>query len=665
MEVNLHLKLPILATIFLFSITAHSKLLNIGFNQNDKKAALHLIQLLRNHELKGRDHRELSKAISYTKNKKNAFAKYHDRLVYLEKISKNRKQQCQKASISSLYDDLITKRIERIIAYECNKRSLSQFMAKKKFNKEDVQNVLPIVFKSNNKLVWHSQKIIKQIANSNHAEILETYIIQNELKDFHSSLLKYFPDTSLLSSYLQTVGFHDRQKKNSYYRTLNINYRKFKRAMRKDRFKKAKSIAKDSINFFMVNAENFDKSKAWNIFRLMGRSLVRQGFYDEGLEQFKLATLISDKSLYSESVFNILWVYLIQDKYDKAQKFIYNERLENKITSLDEKLQFWIAKIYLKNGFKIRAKQFLKNLIDQKALNYYTILAKKELTELDKAEGQRILASLYQTTPNSLKEVLFTESDTQALRRYKVFHAIKASSYSYNQLLSITRKVDLEASPKDLKKPANYYFSIIKFLHKENDHLTSFKILYSALNKEYFNLDENLLALLFPNNYMSTIAKHTKDTNPILFLSLIRQESAFNPSAKSRVGARGLMQIMPSTARQYYRRLRASSLNQPSLNLKIGIKYFQMLAKKYEGNLIYTLAAYNAGEGRVKRWKRDIFKSEDPLVNIESIPFDETQNYVKLIYRNIFYYQYLNNSEKTLGDIDDSFKIGFYSPKKP
>jgi soluble lytic murein transglycosylase len=125
----------------------------------------------------------------------------------------------------------------------------------------------------------------------------------------------------------------------------------------------------------------------------------------------------------------------------------------------------------------------------------------------------------------------------------------------------------------------------------------------------------------------------------------MRQESAFNPRAKSVAGARGLMQLMPATARMMHGRLRTVRLYDADFNIKLGTKYFQRLEKKYDGNLIDTLCAYNAGEGNLKKWKDDIFVfgEDNPLEKIEMIPFNETRKYVKLIYRNLFYYRLLTN----------------------
>ena len=139
-----------------------------------------------------------------------------------------------------------------------------------------------------------------------------------------------------------------------------------------------------------------------------------------------------------------------------------------------------------------------------------------------------------------------------------------------------------------------------------------------------------------------------RDIDPYIILSLIRQESAFNPSARSRVGARGLMQLMPETAKRIIRKLPSQALHNPQTNLKVGIRYFIKLYQKYNKNLIYTLAAYNAGENRVKRWRRQYFKNHSMLHVIEAIPFKETNLYVKLILRNLFFYKLIN------GHRDDS-----------
>ena len=132
-----------------------------------------------------------------------------------------------------------------------------------------------------------------------------------------------------------------------------------------------------------------------------------------------------------------------------------------------------------------------------------------------------------------------------------------------------------------------------------------------------------------------------------LVLALIRQESRFKAHAKSHAGARGLMQIMPGTAafvtgdRSLYRRSGRDELLDMDLNLEIGQQYLNMLLAEdqFDGNLIYTLGAYNGGPGNMRRWRRELTNVRDPLLFIESLPAPETRDYIHKVMTNIWIYR--------------------------
>ncbi|MBF0205795.1 MAG: lytic transglycosylase domain-containing protein [Oligoflexia bacterium] len=153
-----------------------------------------------------------------------------------------------------------------------------------------------------------------------------------------------------------------------------------------------------------------------------------------------------------------------------------------------------------------------------------------------------------------------------------------------------------------------------------------------------------LLFTLFPNPYSELIKKLAIEAglDPLIVTSLIKQESAFNADAVSSAGARGLMQLMPLTAKSIKKKVRREQLAIPEHNLRIGITYLKKLLIRYNGNLIYSLMAYNAGEKNADRWIKHIFpKLSDQLQIVEAIPFSETQGYVQTIVRNIFFYKLL------------------------
>ncbi len=130
-----------------------------------------------------------------------------------------------------------------------------------------------------------------------------------------------------------------------------------------------------------------------------------------------------------------------------------------------------------------------------------------------------------------------------------------------------------------------------------------------------------------------------------LMVAIMRQESAFNPDIGSRVGAQGLMQLMPATAK-YIARLTGHSLpdrtdlHEPGTNLKLAQDYLHYLNKKLDGNQLLVVAAYNGGIGNVQRWlARGVTPGHDPVLWLESIPFDETRDYVEKVFANYWLYQ--------------------------
>ncbi len=133
-----------------------------------------------------------------------------------------------------------------------------------------------------------------------------------------------------------------------------------------------------------------------------------------------------------------------------------------------------------------------------------------------------------------------------------------------------------------------------------------------------------------------------------LILALIRQESRFNPKAKSRRGARGLLQIMPRTASFLARdrRLRGSKKNRdilfdPETNLLLGQKYIDILMKDkaVKGDLFRMLAAWNGGPGNLNKWNNTVKYNNDPLLFIESIPSKETRIFIERVITNYWIYQ--------------------------
>jgi soluble lytic murein transglycosylase-like protein len=136
-------------------------------------------------------------------------------------------------------------------------------------------------------------------------------------------------------------------------------------------------------------------------------------------------------------------------------------------------------------------------------------------------------------------------------------------------------------------------------------------------------------------------------------LAFARQESRFEPSALSKAGARGVMQIMPQTAVTitHDRSLAGSNkgrLDDPIYSITLGQDYLLDLIERQNGNLISIAAAYNAGEGNLSKWQSLREGDSDPLLFIETLPLAETRDYIKRVMTNMWMYR-LRLGEPTTG----------------
>jgi soluble lytic murein transglycosylase len=124
-------------------------------------------------------------------------------------------------------------------------------------------------------------------------------------------------------------------------------------------------------------------------------------------------------------------------------------------------------------------------------------------------------------------------------------------------------------------------------------------------------------------------------------LGLVRQESRFIVNARSSAGASGLMQLMPATARWVAKKLgmrdfTPAQVNEVEVNIALGTSYLRYVLDELEGSPVLAAAAYNAGPGRARRWKAD--RPLEGAIYAESIPFNETRDYVKKVMSNTVYY---------------------------
>lgn len=149
----------------------------------------------------------------------------------------------------------------------------------------------------------------------------------------------------------------------------------------------------------------------------------------------------------------------------------------------------------------------------------------------------------------------------------------------------------------------------------------------------------------FPAPHREVLTRHSKTVglDETFVYGLIRQESRFIQDAKSSAGATGLMQLMPNTARYVARRtgladFQQAQLTDPDTNVKLGTAYLRLVLDDLDGHAVLASAAYNAGPSRVRAWRSTLTRPVEGAIFAETIPFNETRDYVKKVLSNAVIY---------------------------
>lgn len=317
---------------------------------------------------------------------------------------------------------------------------------------------------------------------------------------------------------------------------------------------------------------------------------------------------------------------------------------------------YWMGRCYeLLGGSKNAA--YLYGRAQALANNsYYGQCARKAETSLGKfadtdiisipgIDFERVIAAC---DAIRLPVIRLQEPSTAALPAIERARQLWAAGLSDPALSELRRTI--RRSPQD-EKPLSY---IIARIHgSEADHYKAFVSL-RGIHPDLAGLPsamlpEEIWQLLFPVRHWDIISTQAakSDLSPTLILGIIRQESAFNEKARSSANARGLMQLLPSTAIRVVRQARikrytVQKLYQPETNIILGTQCLAFLLRRY-GKPELALAAYNAGGSRVDRWLKE-FSNADMPEFVEQIPFSETRGYVKQVLSNQAIYGLLTSS---------------------
>lgn len=311
---------------------------------------------------------------------------------------------------------------------------------------------------------------------------------------------------------------------------------------------------------------------------------------------------------------------------------------------VQSRTRYWLARTLKEHQQADDAKKEFEWLVNEDPLGYYGILAAREL-ELP-----------FHALPIS------DETDKTQYINNKAF--ANANDAVYFEWLAGTG--EQQVAQEFLDFLFNAYQNEDRFKHSSlvdflrmYPRVSGYKSLFSRINDLSPELRNEIVkshpALLFPMPFKKDVEDASTQfaVEPEFVYSIMRQESSFDPHARSGADAFGLLQLIPKAAK--YAKQKAPTvkynepedLYQPEVNIPLGAAFIADTMKKYKGQLILTAAAYNASEDAIKGWLKTRLRN-DPTEFIEDIPYEETRTYVKLVLRNYLFYKRLNLREPAM-----------------
>ncbi len=366
-----------------------------------------------------------------------------------------------------------------------------------------------------------------------------------------------------------------------------------------------------------------------NILWLKGSIFLEWKKYDQAIIKFQKAFIQADRDdLFQKISWSLSWTFFTKKEYKRAIHYFEKslEQIKDKNDQL--KLRYWLAKSYLKIKDKMKSQEIFNKLSSDSPYSYYGILSKKEL-------NQKILPPLI-----------------QPLEKYKDLKlqwliALEEYELAKDYLKSVIPQKD--HSTLLLYLP---YFIELK------DYANGMMAYFSIPSEKRFELKDKYHQLIYPTPFLNEIQMASKkySLSKSFIYSIMRQESAFDPQARSWADAFGLLQLLPERAKQLslksnFKFKHYTDLFDPEINIKLGSQLLKDLQQEKKNKFVIYVSSYNAGERAVSRWVKSRFKG-DYLEFIENIPYNETKKYVKLVLRNYINYRRGLNQES------------FYFPKK-
>jgi len=366
------------------------------------------------------------------------------------------------------------------------------------------------------------------------------------------------------------------------------------------------------------------------IFWMCGIWFEDQGEFESSAAAYEQAALAGGSTkTRAEALWRLGWLQYQQGKYEKARTAFLHMR-EDQVGSgrRSRQAQYWLAKTLRQLNETEQARILFQQLAQDSPLTYYGQLALQNLSD---SQVSTMVEEFYlgvekngpTTQASYLDNIHFQKS-----QQFRLLGLMEMASLELMQAVEGFRndRESLSELAIHLMKTEAYDAGLQIARRYFGEEIEQGRIAKTSL----------LWHVAYPRGYLPHIrAVASSRVDPYLVAGIIREESLFDPRALSRVGAMGLMQLMPKTAHRLAHQLGMPELPREDLflseiNIRLGVRYVSELLEQYGGNLAYTIAAYNAGPQAVSRWTQKFgHREQDEFV--ELISYKETRGYVKRV----------------------------------
>jgi soluble lytic murein transglycosylase len=344
-------------------------------------------------------------------------------------------------------------------------------------------------------------------------------------------------------------------------------------------------------------------------------------------EAIQLYTLVQNQfpssSVRDDAVWRLAWLHYRGGDWQAALTTFKTLAAQARNSSFGIAALYWQARSAEKLGDADGAKQIYRQIFNGGEESYYQTLSQRALERLGEPVQE---AKLSKPIPNVESDPAIGAEISFHLSRARELTTLGIHSLAVAELDQVNRRVN----PKNSLQPLLMREYFANQAYGRSLSLAS-QLPISQSERNYYR---------YPLAYWELVQQKAqdRDLDPHLILALIRQESLFDPRARSPATALGLMQLIPPTAARIARQLglpvpTQEKLFDPELNVALGTQYLKDLLQRYSQNWFKAIAAYNAGEAAVDRWEREIV-TDDIEEFVERIPYIETRGYVKLVLRN-------------------------------